>query len=172
MRLVDADSLHPKGNVDKMAAGLSLDDDGRRLWLHAVAAEMAGGEVVVAFSARERRHRDRRAADLNLKIVFLRGAAALLLRRMSERAGHVMPASLRASQLAALQPPTPEERPIEFDIVLPPEALVDYALRSRPASTQGGAGCCTECGVVDELDPLLVRPSSLAGRSPEIVGAA
>ena len=46
--LVDADSPHPEGNVDTMAAGLCLDHDDRRPWLHAVATELAGGEVVVA----------------------------------------------------------------------------------------------------------------------------
>ncbi|UUT34455.1 substrate-binding domain-containing protein [Microbacterium elymi] len=58
---VDADDLHPQANVDKMAAGVPLDDDDRWPWLDAVAARLADGPVVIACSALKRRYRDRLA---------------------------------------------------------------------------------------------------------------
>jgi carbohydrate kinase (thermoresistant glucokinase family) len=121
----DGDSLHPAANVAKMSAGIPLDDADRAPWLDIIGALLAAGPVVVACSALKRVYRDRlRAAAPGLELVFLEGSRELLLSRMSHRAGHFMPASLLDSQLATLEPPTADERPITVDAAEPLAELV------------------------------------------------
>ncbi len=117
----EGDSLHPAANIAKMAAGEALDDADRGPWLTRVAAwidaRRAAGEAgVVTCSALKRAYR---ALLTNgrpeVRIVFLRGTPALIAARLAARPDHFMPASLLASQFAALEPPAPEERAIVVD---------------------------------------------------------
>jgi carbohydrate kinase (thermoresistant glucokinase family) len=57
---IDADDLHPPSNVEKMAAGVPLDDNDRWPWLRLVGSEAADGTdgVVIACSAIKRRYRN------------------------------------------------------------------------------------------------------------------
>jgi carbohydrate kinase (thermoresistant glucokinase family) len=117
MRFVDGDSLHPEANVARMAAGIPLDDADRAPWLDAIGTVLASGPVVVACSALKRVYRDRlRAAAPTLELVFLEGSRQVLAPRMTARPGHFMPPSLLESQLATLEPPTPDEHPLTVDI--------------------------------------------------------
>ncbi len=112
---VDGDSLHPKANVAKMAAGIPLDDADRVPWLDAIGLVLARGSVVVACSALKRAYRDRlRAAAPTLELVYLEVDRDTLLERMTHRV-HFMPASLLDSQLATLEPPTADEKPLIVD---------------------------------------------------------
>ena len=117
LRYVEGDDLHPAHNVARMAAGMALTDDDRQGWLQSVGAELArGDDVLVTCSALKRRYRDTlRASAPDLRLVFLQGAPELLAQRLQARRGHYMPASLLTSQLQTLEPPTPDERPIELD---------------------------------------------------------
>src|SRR5688500_8130738 len=57
---VDSDALHPESNVEKMRAGVPLDDHDRAPWLRLVGeslAEGTGGRVI-ACSALRRAYRD------------------------------------------------------------------------------------------------------------------
>ena len=122
---VDGDELHPAANVAKMAAGIPLDDADRAPWLDAVGAVLAAGPVVVACSALKRAYRDRlRAAAPALELVFLDGSRELLASRLVARPGHFMPASLLDSQLATLERPSPDERPVTVDIAAPVAEIV------------------------------------------------
>ena len=111
----DADSLHAPEAVAKMAGGVPLDDADRWPWLERVGAVLADARahpagVVVACSALRRAHRDRlRVAAPGLRFVFLDGDSTLLEERLRARAGHYMPASLLASQLATLERPGTDE---------------------------------------------------------------
>lgn len=130
VRFADADALHPRANVDKMAAGIPLTDDDRWPWLDLVGAELAGGDVVVACSALRRAYRDRlRRAAPGLRLVFLHGSPALLAERMGHRPGHFMPTSLLDSQLATLEPPAPDENALHFDVAESVDAIADAAAR-------------------------------------------
>ncbi|MBI5160678.1 MAG: gluconokinase [Micrococcales bacterium] len=127
---VDGDDLHPAANVEKMRAGRPLTDDDRDPWLDAVGARLAEGPVVLACSALKRAYRDRlRAAAPALRLIYLRGSAGLLRHRMEHRAGHYMPPRLLESQLATLEPPTEDERPIVLDVAGNPDALASHAIR-------------------------------------------
>jgi gluconokinase len=110
----EGDELHPAANIDKMRAGLALDDDDRRPWLERVeawiAAELADGrDGVVTCSALKRRYRDRlRRAGADVRFVCIELPPAELERRLRRRR-HFMPASLLDSQLRAFEMPDAAE---------------------------------------------------------------
>jgi gluconokinase len=112
---LDADDLHPKSNIEKMAAGFPLTDEDRWPWLDAVAdwirtQRESGRRCVVACSALKRAYRDRlRRADPDLLLIFLKRERAELEQRIREREGHFMPPSQLDDQLATLEPPQADE---------------------------------------------------------------
>lgn len=117
---LDADDLHPKANLHKMAAGVPLDDRDRMPWLDAVAAwitarQEGGGICVVACSALRRNYRERlRAAAHRVRFVYLRVPEAELRRRMEHRE-HFMPPTLLRSQLDTLEIPEAEADVLTVD---------------------------------------------------------
>ena len=134
---IDADDLHPRQNVERMAAGIPLTDEDRRPWLLAIAARLreaqgAGRGLVVACSALKRSYRDLlRSGAPDLRFVHLVGSRALLAERMMQRRGHYMPPSLLDSQLNTLEEPSPDEDVWTCDIRQTPEAIVaDLVTRS------------------------------------------
>jgi len=114
-RFVDGDELHPAANVAKMRAGIPLDDNDRAPWLRAIRAVIdealaRGEDLVVACSALRRAHRAALGVDgARVRLAFLDAPPSLLAARVAARAGHFFPPSLLASQLAAIERPTPEE---------------------------------------------------------------
>ena len=128
---LEGDDLHPADNVRRMAQGIPLTDDDRRGWLAAIAARIAEVRrtdtgLVVACSALKGAYRDvLRRADPDIRFVHLTGDPALIAKRLSQRVGHYMPATLLDSQLAILEPPTPEEHAWTFDLADTPDSIVD-----------------------------------------------
>lgn len=128
---LEGDDLHPADNVRRMAQGIPLTDDDRRGWLAGIASRLAEARrtdtgLVVACSALKGAYRDvLRRADPDIRFVHLTGDPALIARRLSQRVGHYMPATLLGSQLATLEPPTPEEHAWTFDLADTPESIVD-----------------------------------------------
>lgn len=124
-RLIEGDSFHPAGNITKMSAGIPLDDDDRAGWLARLGEEMArtlsdGATPVLTCSALKRRYRDAlRAAVPRLGFVFLDLTREMAARRVAERPGHFMPASLIDSQFAALECPSAEALTLTLDATLP-----------------------------------------------------
>jgi gluconokinase len=133
---VDADELHNPQNRAKMAAGHRLDDGDRLPWLHSIvewirAVDATGGSAVLACSALKQTYRDvLRESGAQLFFVHLSGDPELIRRRMGQRSGHFMPASLVDSQFDDLEPLTAGEPGIRLDVSATPEALADEALRS------------------------------------------
>jgi carbohydrate kinase (thermoresistant glucokinase family) len=127
---LDADDFHPPANVAKMRSGTPLTDADRWPWLDALAAvlrEAAAGQgnVVVACSALGRRYRDRLGLPHPLiRLVHLDDAGGVIRQRMERRAGHFMPTALLDSQLALLERPAADERPIVVDVASDPETIV------------------------------------------------
>jgi len=126
---VDGDALHPPVNIEKMSAGIPLDDDDREPWLRQIGAELgeaaaAGRTLVIGCSALKRSYRDLiRAAAPDARFVHLHGTEELLRERMQVRPGHFMPASLLDSQLATLEDLGDDEAGRVFDIADSPEQL-------------------------------------------------
>src|SRR5690554_3811683 len=77
VKFLDADSLHPITNIDKMEAGEALTDDDRWPWLRAVGnalADAADSGLVVACSALKRSYRDMiRTQEAETRFVLLDG---------------------------------------------------------------------------------------------------
>lgn len=111
----EGDEFHPEANIAKMSAGIPLDDDDRWPWLDALAGwigqqEAAGRSAVVTCSALKRAYRDRLRRDRpSVWFAHVTTPPDVLERRLRERRGHYMPASLLASQLATLEPLAPDE---------------------------------------------------------------
>lgn len=111
---LDADDFHPEANVTKMANGVALTDDDRWPWLDRLVAAMReraarGSGAVIACSALKEAYRQRLRRGSGptgeVRIVYLKGDAATIAPRLVSRSGHYMPASLLASQFAALEEP-------------------------------------------------------------------
>jgi gluconokinase len=141
---LDADDFHPAANVEKMRAGVPLTDEDRWPWLDRLGREIAainarGDNAVLACSALKQAYRDRLAANGGVRIAYLKGDQATIEPRLAARAGHYMPASLLASQLAALEEPVDA---IVVDIRLPPSeqvAAIRRDLAGSPAMTARSA---------------------------------
>ena len=123
---LDADDFHSQASIAKMAAGIALTDDDRLPWLDRLAEEIRaetarGRDVVLACSALKQAYRERLAqgARQDLVFVYLKGDATTIEPRLASRSGHYMPASLLASQFAALEEPAGA---IVVDIRQTPEA--------------------------------------------------
>ena len=132
----DADSFHPKANIEKMSRGEPLTDDDRWPWLQAIAAwiaehRAAGTMCVVTCSALKRVYRDivtnRQSAAVRL--VFLEGDFDLIASRLAARKGHFMPPALLQSQFAALEEPTPDERALTISIDATPDEIAARVLK-------------------------------------------
>lgn len=126
-RFADGDDFHPPANVEKMRAGIPLDDADRAPWLARLNAMMrdstsAGCSVVLACSALRQRYRDALAEGLpGLRFVHLAGSAELIGARLAARQHRYMPAALLASQFATLEPPSDA---LTLDVGQPVDALV------------------------------------------------
>jgi gluconokinase len=128
----EADTFHPKANIDKMTAGTPLTDEDRAPWLEAIAgwirAHQATGGVVTS-SALKRRYRDVLRTGGDIFLVHLHGDRAQLAERMKTRKGHFMPVSLLDSQLADLEPLEPDEAGVILDNTSgTPEEITEAAL--------------------------------------------
>lgn len=100
----DADDFHPPENIEKMKAGVPLDDADRAGWLEALGHHLASREnIVLACSALKRIYRDRlRELAGPLEFFVLTLDKESLMQRLESRE-HFMPASLLESQLATLE---------------------------------------------------------------------
>jgi gluconokinase len=118
---IEGDRLHPPENVARMARGEPLTDALREGWLDAIgeriATSVAGGRrAVAACSALKRAYRDRLTRFCpELVFLYLKIDRETAWRRVSNRRGHFMPASLVDSQFATLEEPTADERAVTVD---------------------------------------------------------
>jgi gluconokinase len=111
----EGDDHHPAANVEKMHAGIPLDDDDRRPWLEDLARwigerEAASQNSVLTCSALKRSYRDLlRTGNESVWFAHVAVPQDVLAKRLEARQGHYMPASLLTSQLTTLEPLQPEE---------------------------------------------------------------
>ncbi len=110
----EGDALHPQANIEKMSAGIPLNDDDRWPWLDRIASWIRDEQAqhrqgVISCSALKRSYRDRlRQSDANVSFVYIQVSRGELERRMQRR-HHFMPTSLLDSQLQTLEEPKPDE---------------------------------------------------------------
>lgn len=137
--LLEGDDFHPRANIEKMTAGIPLDDDDRRPWLQALAREIARlGEEdrtsVVACSALRRLYRDwLREGDPDLFFLHLHTRYDVLLERMEQRE-HFMPPSLLQSQFDTLEMLEEDERGAVIDNSLSIEGVLAHTVEVLSAA--------------------------------------
>ena len=142
---LEGDSFHSAANVAKMRGGEPLTDADRWPWLDQLGAAIGDavkreGAAVAACSALKHVYRDRLRTAIGAATAFvlLEVGREELIRRLDNRLGHYMPASLIDSQLATLERPEAEEYSLTLDSMLAPERLADrvmdwLAASGRPA---------------------------------------
>ena len=111
---LDGDGYHPEANVEKMRAGIPLDDEDRWPWLERLATALheaaeRKGASVGACSALKRAYRDFLAQQAGepITFVYLDGSREIIGERMARRHHEYMPTSLLDSQFATLEVPDP-----------------------------------------------------------------
>src|SRR5438105_4789850 len=126
---VEGDDFHTPEAVARMRAGIPLTDNDRWPWLdrlgRAISDDLVRHQVAVATcSALRRAYRDRlrEVIPARVSFVLMDANAEELLRRLTARKHHYMPASLLVSQLDTLERPQPDEAVIALDARLPPAA--------------------------------------------------
>lgn len=122
---LDADDLHPRANVEKMARGIPLDDADRAPWLDAVGGKLrTAAPCIMACSSLTRAYRARlRELAPGTLFALLDVPRDVLEIRLAARKGHYMPAALLDSQLASLETPATDERVVRLDGIQSIEAL-------------------------------------------------
>ncbi|KAG5928490.1 hypothetical protein E4U42_000562 [Claviceps africana] len=118
---IEGDAHHPQANIDKMSAGVPLNDSDRWDWLTELRRQSnrrihdGTHGVVVACSALKLKYRDviRVAAyydpSIRIRFIFLHASQELLLERVAARKGHYMGAGMVKSQFEILERPTEDE---------------------------------------------------------------
>ncbi|MDB5049174.1 MAG: carbohydrate kinase, thermoresistant glucokinase family [Fibrobacteres bacterium] len=123
----DGDDFQPKGNLDKMAQGVPLNDRDRRPWLLALHNLLVGlnakkGKAVLACSALKQDYRDLLLSGLDgIRFVYLKADYAVLEARLKNRQGHFFKASMLGSQFEILEEPADA---LIVNVDAPPEAIV------------------------------------------------
>ncbi|ROZ69639.1 gluconokinase [Ramlibacter sp. WS9] len=135
--LIEGDEHHPRLSQEKMRAGIALLDSDREPWLDKLGALLAQapGSAVLACSALKRSYRDRlRAAEPDLRIVYLEISLAEAHCRVAARKDHFFPPGLVVSQFASLEAPLGEADVLQLPAhrALPMQAgtIMDWLSRS------------------------------------------
>ena len=109
--LIEGDDYHLPQSQDKMRRGIALGDADRDPWLDRLGAMLAEapGSVVLTCSALKRSYRERlRAAEPQLRVVFIDIDIDESRKRVAARPSHLFPASLVDNQFATLESPVGE----------------------------------------------------------------
>lgn len=120
----DADDFHPKGNIEKIKAGIPLTDADRLPWLAALRELMRSRDagMILACSALKQSYRDYlRDGRSDVAFVYLKGDASLIEKRLEGRRGHFAGPGILDSQLNDLEEP---EDALVVDASRDPEIIV------------------------------------------------
>lgn len=107
--VLDGDFLHPRANINKMAAGYALNDNDRSPWLSTIndaafAMQRTNTVSIIGCSALKKHHRDRlREGNNNLSFIYLRGHFNVIEARIKARKGHFFKPEMLASQFEMLE---------------------------------------------------------------------
>lgn len=132
----DGDDFHPESNIEKMEAGIPLNDDDRHGWLlklNALAKKNSKKGGIIACSALKASYRRilDNSIEKNIVWVYLQGSFETIHERMEKRKGHYMPASLLKSQFDTLEIP---KHALVLSITKTPEEIMDEILEQYPKS--------------------------------------
>ena len=133
-KFIDGDDLHPRANIQKMAAGNPLNDEDRAPWLErirdaAYSLERKNELGVIVCSALKKQYRAPiREGNASVSFLFLDGSQSLILERMRARQGHFMREAMVQSQFDTLERPDDEPGVFRIDIDGTFEQVVDRAV--------------------------------------------
>jgi len=120
---IDADSYHPPKNVEKMSAGVPLNDQDRKKWLIAIGQAIKAHEgpwpLFFGCSALKRKYRkliDFETGGQEVTYIHLEGDRELIRKRMKKREGHFMKAQMIDSQFQDLEKLQIDERGITVNV--------------------------------------------------------
>ena len=120
---IDADSYHPPKNVEKMSAGVPLNDQDRKKWLIAIGQAIKAHEgpwpLFFGCSALKRKYRkliDFETGGQEVTYIHLKGDRELIRKRMKKREGHFMKAQMIDSQFQDLEKLQSDERGITVNV--------------------------------------------------------
>ncbi|KAE9553927.1 hypothetical protein FO519_002853 [Halicephalobus sp. NKZ332] len=128
VEFVDGDRFHSKKNIEKMSAGIPLNDEDRSEWLHLLSTFADENQTkVVACSALKRSYRVILSSkSTSCKIFILDLPESVLRERIIKRQGHFVKAQLLKSQLDTLELPPPDEKSVfVVDGNLPVNVIVE-----------------------------------------------
>ena len=129
----DADDFHPKKNVEKMRAGIALNDEDRKPWLERLSDEiqlfvMNKRNAIFACSALKQSYRDALGVNQKtVKTVYLKGSYKLLRERVEQRQHPYMDKNLLKSQLKTMEEP---KNGLWVDISPTPEIIVSTIIKA------------------------------------------
>ncbi|WP_413721830.1 gluconokinase [Sodalis sp. RH24] len=133
---LDGDFLHPRANINKMAAGQALNDDDRAPWLAAIndaafAMQRTNAISIIVCSALKKHYRDRlREGNANLSFLYLKGEFDVIEARMKARKGHFFKTQMLVTQFDTLEEPGADEKDVlVVDINQPVDGVINDALR-------------------------------------------
>ncbi len=109
-KYLDADDFHPGSNIEKMKAGIPLNDADRQPWLlhlrEVISDCLERNEpAALSCSALKEDYRRLLTIDERVKFVYLYGSYELLKQRLDNRSGHYMNPGLLDSQFETLEEP-------------------------------------------------------------------
>jgi carbohydrate kinase (thermoresistant glucokinase family) len=122
----DGDAYHPPENVEKMRAGIALDDNDRQGWLNTLRKRIddrvkGHGQLILACSALKQTYRQILGIDQRTVIsVYLKGTVELLEERLRSRQHQYMNNGLLTSQVQTMEEP---QGGIIVDIDQSPESI-------------------------------------------------
>ena len=127
---LDADDFHSAANKEKMHKGIPLTDADREPWLRSIHDKLIelgsqGRSAALACSALKQTYRDALSANVDLKLVYLKGSYNLTAERIHERHGHFAGEGILAGQFADLEEP---QDALIVDVHQSPDAIVAYII--------------------------------------------
>lgn len=132
---LDGDILHPRANVDKMAAGISLNDNDREPWLLALNSaiyamqHLSRVSVLVCSALKEKYRGALEKNNTGVFFIYLKGSFDSIYERMCTRKDHFFKVDMLKSQFDTLEEPLTSKHNIcEIDIDKPLNDEVDEAL--------------------------------------------
>ncbi len=142
VRYYEADSFHPRANIEKMSSGTPLDDDDRWPWLDIIRKEAAACQnqgVSAVFSCSALKESYRTFIEDGLSElpfwVYLKGDFETIHQRMLQRKNHFQKADMLKSQFRDLEEPGSA---LTLDIALSLEEKVRLIRSELKGSTPPG----------------------------------
>jgi len=135
----DGDDFHPAKNVEKMRAGIALNDEDRKLWLETLHAHIQRWlkdeqNTLLACSALKQTYRGMLGVNQStVRTVYLKGSYELLRQRIEGRQHPYMNKNLLKSQFDTLEEP---KDGLSVDISPAPEIIVKTIIENLQGSSR------------------------------------